>query len=257
MRVSNDKKDPGSNGIYQLDSVKNNLLKNFLQARNNSLLWSKSNIDPTTGKPTISDAQGRPIYISDGIIPQVEAFASKYAFNNFTISVLDTAISTLSEKSETPLGNKYTFITNERGWRMAQRVLAQYLSNYHTDGTYLWSMKANGYVEVGAKGYDTYNYMGNQITFVVDRTFSREYGDKAFFLCLDLTSDKTSAQPPIAMFSLKGKDIISSIYEGVGGQNGGSDGKVASVVAGSKLILMGYSGVAVFNPYRSYVIYEN
>jgi hypothetical protein len=118
-------------------------------------------------------------------------------------------------------------------------------------------MKANSYVKVGAKGYDSYNFGGNEITFVVDRTFSREYGsNKAFFLCLDLTADKTSAQPPIALFSLKGKDIISNTLKGVGGKDGGSDGDVASVVAGTKLILHGYSGCALFNPYRSYIMME-
>lgn len=55
IKVSGDKKDMGSNGIYQLDSIKHNLLENFLTARNNSLLFSKSNIDPNTGKPTIVD----------------------------------------------------------------------------------------------------------------------------------------------------------------------------------------------------------
>lgn len=258
IKVSGDKKDVASNGIYKMDKVKKNLLDNFLQARNNALLFSKSNIDPQTLKPTIVDpSTNRPIYISDGLIPQVEAYASKYAFNKFTISTLETAISTLSEKAEKPIGNKYMFITNERGWRLVQNVLKEELSNYHTDGAFLWSMKANKYVTVGAEGYDAYNYMGNTVVFTVDRTFSREYGnDKAYFLCLDLTADKTSAQPPIALFSLKGKDIVSNIYEGVGGQDGGSDGKVSSPVAGTKLILHGYSGIAVFNPYRSYVMEE-
>ena len=259
IKVSGDKKDVASNGIYKLDSVKHNLLENFLTARNNSLLFSKSNVDPTTGKPTIVDPVGnRPIYISDGLIPQAEAFASKYAFNNFTLSVLKTAMSAMSKKSKTPTGNKYTFITNERGWMLVHEVLDQYLSNYHTDGAFLWSMKANGYVKVGAEGYDTYRWMGNEVTFIVDRTFTWEFGeDKAYFLCLDLTSDKTSAQPPIALFTLKGKDIVSNIYEGVGGRSGGDDGNVASPVAGTKLILHGYSGLALFNPYRSYIMFEN
>jgi hypothetical protein len=40
--------------------------------------------------------------------------------------------------------------------------------------------------------------MGNQISFKVDRTFSREYGYKeGYCLCLDLTADSTSAEPPI------------------------------------------------------------
>jgi hypothetical protein len=75
-------------------------------------------------------------------------------------------------------------------------------------------------------------------------------------LCLDLTADKTSAQPPIAMFSLKGKDFISNKISGVGGFDGVSSGEVSMPIAGSKLINWGYSGVAVFNPYRSFILRE-
>lgn len=118
-------------------------------------------------------------------------------------------------------------------------------------------MKANDYVSVGAKGFDSYNWQGNTISFKVDRTFSREYGyDKGYALALDLTADKTSAQPPIAMFTLRGGDMISNKYLGVGKENGLTSGEVASPVAGSKLIMWGYSGVAVFNPYRSFILRE-
>lgn len=75
-------------------------------------------------------------------------------------------------------------------------------------------------------------------------------------LALDLTADKTSAQPPIALFTLRGGDFISNKYLGVGKENGLTSGEVASPVAGSKLIAWGYSGIAVFNPYRSYVARE-
>lgn len=108
------------------------------------------------------------------------------------------------------------FICNERAWSLINTVLANYLKDFHTDGTYLWSKAANDYVKVGAKGFDSYNYMGNTITFKVDRTFSREYGyEKAYCLCLDLTADKTSAEPPIQMFTLKGGDFISNKVLGV------------------------------------------
>ncbi len=75
-------------------------------------------------------------------------------------------------------------------------------------------------------------------------------------LALDLTADKTSAEPPIALFTLKGGDMNSNKYLGVGGINGLSSGEVSSPVAGSKLIMWGYSSLAVFNPYRSYVARE-
>jgi hypothetical protein len=54
-------------------------------------------------------------------------------------------------------------------------------------------------------------------------------------LALDMTADKTSAQPPIALFTLKGGDFISNKYLGVGKENGLTSGEVASPVAGSKL----------------------
>jgi len=37
-------------------------------------------------------------------------------------------------------------------------------------------MKANDYVSVGAKGFDSYNYAGNTISFKVDRALTLEYG---------------------------------------------------------------------------------
>ena len=93
--------------IYKMDKVEKNLLDNFLTARNQSLLFSKGNVDPKTGKPTIVDPDtGRPIYISDGLIPQVEAFASKYVYNKLTINVLKQAMMALNEKAEKPTGNK-------------------------------------------------------------------------------------------------------------------------------------------------------
>jgi hypothetical protein len=58
------------------------------------------------------------------------------------------------------------------------------------------------------------------------------------------------------MFTLKGGDFITNKVLGVGGENGLTSGVVSTPVAGSKLINWGYSGVAVFNPYRSFILRE-
>lgn len=160
-----------------MDKTQKTLLENFLTARNQGLLFSKGNVNPETGKPTIVDPDtGRPIYIGEGLIPQVEAYASKYAYNKLTMNVLKTILQGLNEKAEKPTGNSYMFIVNEKAWYDLQDLLDTYLAQYHTDGTYLWSMKANDYVKVGAKGFDSFNWGGNTLTFKVDRTFSREFG---------------------------------------------------------------------------------
>lgn len=244
--------------IYKMNKVEKNLLENFLYVRNNALLFAKSNIDKD-GKPTISDPDtGRPIYISDGIIPQVERFASKYVYNTLTVDAFQTALQMMNQKAEKETGNSYVMIVNEKLWGDIQKVLGSWLANFKTDGAYLYSKTANnghgGYVSVGT-AFNGYNFGGNSLAFKVDRTFSREYGmDKGFGLILDLTSDKTSNEPAIQMFTLKGGDFITNKLPGVGGLDGLSSGLVASTVASSKLINWGYSGIAVFNPYRSFIM---
>ena len=161
------------------------------------MLFNKCNVD-ANGKPTIVDPDtGRPIYIGDGIIPQVERFASKYAYAKMSLGIFHTVLAALNEKAVNPTGNHYMFICNEKAWNDVQTVLGDYLAKYRTNGTYLWSKAANDYIKVGAT-FDSYEYAGNFITFKVDRTFSREYGmEKGYCLCLDLTADATTAEPPI------------------------------------------------------------
>lgn len=79
----------------------------------------------------------------------------------------------------------------------------------------------------------------NKIIFKVDRALTLEYPEKAYALCLDLTADKTSNQPPIGMFTLRGGDYIQNYVEGVGGKSGLSSGAVSSPVAGTHLVAWG------------------
>lgn len=247
------KGDANGDKVYRLEPMKKNLIENFLYARENMLLMAKGNVG-VDGKATISDrVTGRPIYIGDGVIPQVERFASKYSANKVTINTFQQIISTMVEKAEKPTGNTFTFTCNEKGWSIVQRVLGEYLSNRRTDGAYLWSNQGEGkYVKVG-NTFDAYEWGGNTIVFKVDRTLSREFQDP-YFMCLDLTTGKTSAQPPIQMFSLKGKDYIFNEVLGVGGRTGGDSGVVSSPVAGGLMTIHGYAGVGVFNPYRSFIL---
>lgn len=120
----------------------------------------------------------------------------------------------------------------------------------------MYSKKANGYVQVGAT-YDTYIYAGNQISFCVDRALTREFGnEKGYGIAIDLTADEASNTPAMAQFTIKNSEIILNEIDGVGGQNGTTSGKVSSPVAGSKMVAWGYAGVAVFNPYRSFILRE-
>ena len=239
--------------IYKLDPMKKNLIENFLYSRENMMLLAKGNVG-VDGKATISDRNtGRPIYIGDGMIPQIERFASKYSANKITINTFQTVISTMVEKAEKPQGNHFCFIINEVAWGIVQNVLGSYLSNRHTDGAYLWSKGGEGkYIKVGAT-FDAYEWGGYTISFKVDRTLSREFPEP-YFLCIDLTTGKTSAQPPVQMYSLKGGDYMTYDMYGPGGKDGLSSGVVSTPVAGGISGIWGYAGIAVFNPYRSFIL---
>ena len=244
----------GDNNVtyYQLDTKEKQLLDNFMLARGKGLLLNRSNIDPRTGKPNIVDpSTGRPIYIGAGIIPQIERFASKSVYYKFTIQTLNTAIAALNRKAEKPQGNHYNFVCNESLYAQITQVLGDYLAKFHTDGTFMYSMQANGYVKVNPLGYDSYNYLGNTITFTQDRALTEEFGDKGYGIMVDLTSGAESGTPAVSMFTVNNSQFIENTINGVGGKK---SGEVASRVAASHKTIMGVAGVAVFNPYRSYII---
>ncbi len=183
------------------------------------------------------------IYVGEGLIPQIEAAANKICYvNKPNLGVFNLMMSNMADKAQSDTGNKWVFIVNRKLWTDLQTTLGDYLANYRTNGTFLYSKTANkgqgGYVKVGAT-FSTYEYAGNEVSFVVDRALTREYPTKGYGVCIDLTADKTTGTPAVAKFSLTGKDFITNKLVGVGGYDGKSSGEVASNVAGSKLVMMG------------------
>ena len=116
IKIADDKDGKEKETIYRLDKLEKNLLENFLTARNNALMFGKSNID-ANGKPTIVNPEdNRPIYMNDGMVPQCEAFCNRYVYNKLNISVLQTVIGMLNEKADNETGNHYLFIVNTKFW---------------------------------------------------------------------------------------------------------------------------------------------
>ena len=201
MSIADDKDATKSEGVYKMLKKEKELLDTFMYSMNTGLAFNKTNID-VNGKPTIYDPEtGRGIYIGEGLIPQIEAAANKYVYsNNPTLPLFNQIMGDMADKAQSDTGNKWIFICNRRLWQQINTTLGVYLGQYRTNGMFLYSKEANkglgGYVKVGAT-YDTYEYAGNQISFVVDRALTREYPDKGYGVCIDLTADKTSGTPAV------------------------------------------------------------
>ena len=55
----------------------------------------------------------------------------------------------------------------------------------------------------------------NEVSFLVDRALTREYGNKGYGLAFDLSSDLVSGMPAISMMTLKGGQCIQNYITGV------------------------------------------
>ena len=239
--------------IFAWPDKKRTLLNNFMAARNQSLLWQHGTMD-VNGKPTISDRQGRPIIAGDGAIPQINRYASKFNFTKKVhISTLNEMLLNLVSKCDNALGNTIAFIVNTPLWHAIQNTMSEYLANHHTDAAYIWSKSAGGNVKVGAT-YDAYTFAGNTLVFKVDRALDLEYPTKGYGVMIDLTGDKASGRPAIELFTVAGHQFMEDTFEGVGLKN---NNKVGTKVAGGSYIMSGYQGIAVYNPYRSAILFEN
>ena len=88
MSIADDKDQTKSEGVYKMLKKEKELLDTFMYAMNTGLTFNKGNID-VNGKATISEPEtGRPIYIGEGLIPQIAAAANKYAYR-FMFSVVN------------------------------------------------------------------------------------------------------------------------------------------------------------------------
>jgi hypothetical protein len=247
------KEDVGGNKnyLFKMPGIKKVLLDNFEEARNNSLLWQKTTMDEQ-GRCTIHDRQGRELIAGDGLIPQINRYASKYNYAKLSTNVITEAMTTLAEKCEESVGNTFVFVVNDILFRDVQKACALFMAENKVDQQYLYSQFEQKRIKVGAT-YGAFEFAGNTVIFRVDRALSNEYPTKGYGIMLDFTTDKTSGLAPIQMFTLRDKAFIENTVSGVGVKSGA----VASPVAGEKYIVSGYSGIGVMNPYRSYVLIQN
>ncbi len=247
--------------IFKLNSMEKDLLTNFQIVKNNHLLEGKSTMDKN-GKSTVLTEDGRPLIAGDGLIPQIERFASKFNYVKMNTMVMNTVLDSMNQRAANSTGNNYTFVVNDRLWGQVNFALGAWLSNWGSTPTLLYSkatqsmVKIENPIKVGGT-FVSYEVAGNTLTFMVDRALSKEYPNKGYGICLDMSPDMETGQPAIAAFTLKGAEFITSKYPGIGGIDGITSGVVSSPVAGSSLIVAGYSGIAVFAPYKSFILEEN
>lgn len=239
--------------VYKLNKAQQDCLESLNMIKNGALLSAKSNIDEK-GKPTIYEPDtNRPLILGDGLIWQIERFANKFVFSKLSTSLFNKALQAMVTKSEKATGNTYMVMCNTLYFNEVQTVLGNWIKDFKTVGTFLFSKAANSYVDLGTT-YQSYEFAGNKLIFSIERVLDVEFPFRKVGLFIDLTADSTNGKPAIAAFTFKGGQLIQNFIKGVGGLTGLESGEVSSRVAASKYIDWCYLGMAVFNPYRSVIM---
>lgn len=142
----------------------------------------------------------------DGLIPQIERFASKFKYAKLGVNVINTVLGQMNLKATEATGNKYTFIVNDILWSQINTTLGDWLKLWASTPTMLYSKATNNYVKadnpikVGAT-FTSYEIAGNTVTFMVDRALTKEYPNKGYGICLDMSPDVSLNQPAIKCHS--------------------------------------------------------
>ncbi len=226
----------------------------FMYSRENNMLFGESNFD-IHGKCLLQDNKGQDIPMGDGVIKQAERYAGRYFYSTFTSNVVDTIIEALTTKANSLTGNTFVFVTNVKLYNDFGRGMKNDDRLKSTDGTFLYSIKSGKEIEIGGN-FKSYTFQGNTIVFTPNKALTDRYPSEGYGVLLDLTPDAKSGKPGLASYTLDGSEMISGSLEGLGGKDGKSSGVISTPVTGSEFHVVGYSGIILFNPYKSHIVRE-
>lgn len=262
LKLANVKDKEVDEAYFKLNPMEKDVLDGIKYVKNEHLLWGKTTMD-ANGKSTVKTNDGRQLIAGDGLVPQIERFASKFQYAKLNINVIQTVMSQMNQKAAEQIGNNYFFVTNNTLWSDIQSSLGDWLKQWGSAPTTVYSnaskpgggqfAKIENANTVGAT-FVSYIYGGNTITFTVDTALTKEFPNKGFGICLDMSPDMTTNNPAVAGFTLEGRELLINKVVGVGGIDGRSSGVVSSLTAGSSIVATAVSGIAAFKPYASFIL---
>lgn len=273
----------GAFKIFKLSSIEQQVLDHFLVSANGALLFGRSTIDESTGRPRVQVDGTKNIIAGDGIIPQFERYAYYIDYTEGKLNVKDfqDAIENIADKRGQSQGNHITVICNRRFSRHKADALQSAINTFaaSNNGTWFFSRDtADVYGASNAFGgdrkkvkkvmpqeiavgstFNTYIYEGNTITFVVDESLTNHYRDRGYAIFIDtgIYEDETGQVPAVHLKTLKGRALIKSYITGIGGSDGVSDGQVSHRGDYSTFAALGWRGACVRNPMSATIMVES
>ena len=99
--------------VFKMPGMKKVLLDNFMDARNNGMIWNKTTMD-ANGHCTLHDRQGRDLICGDGVVAQISRYCGKTNYAKLSTSILQQVVQDLADKCEESMGNHLTLLFTTR-----------------------------------------------------------------------------------------------------------------------------------------------
>lgn len=247
----------GKNGpeYARMFNFEKKMLEEFMYVRNNNLLFSVSNFD-AVGKCTKQDKQGRDLPAGDGIIPQAMRYGMKQGYSILGSRVLKEMVVSTAERNGRTMGNTLGVVCNMRMYFQYHEAMErEHKALNIANNAALVRADGKDYKITSGAHYHAYTIQGNTVIFMVDDTLTKMYPDQGFGICLNTRG--ADGEATLQLVTLKGRQMISGTLEGMGGSTGTqTDTRLATSVDGSEKHLLGYSGVALLNPYATMLLRE-
>ncbi len=243
---------------FRQDPEEKAMLDKLMLAINQGLLFTKGGFDEKLNH-LVREVDGRPIFIGEGVIPQMRRYGQFMAYNVITEFLIREIISTIVERREMKTGNEIVLVVNWKLFQHFQTVLDKIAGSRLTmQDSFL--TKANGkeaYI-VGAN-YCGYQFAGNKLIILVDSALSDRYKERGYGICLNTRVLGRDGQDVMNLqqFTIRGAEIIRGDLLGFGMRDGVSSGQVASMIHASESSMMAYRMAALMDPYSTFILEEN
>ena len=267
--------------IFKLSTVEQQVLDHFLISANAALLFGRTSVSESTGRPSIQLENMQNVITGDGVIAQYERYAHYIDYTNGQLHVKDfqDAIEYVCERRGQSQGNHITVICNRKFSRHKANALQNAINTFaaSNNGTWFFSRdlsdvygakdafggkkmgksKLPQEVGVGAT-FNTYIYEGNTVTFIVDEALTNHYQDRGFAIFIDtgIYEDENGQTPAVHLKTLKGRALVKNYITGMGGIDGRSNGHVSTASDFSRFEVLGWRGACVRNPYAATIMVE-
>lgn len=245
---------------YITDQLWMNAMEHYHFKKEMALIYGRTTVD-SRGRCWLQDEKGQDIIQGDGLIAQMDR-SCKQNYTKLNITLLEDVLTDMSLKMPKRTGNTLLLTTGAQGYREFGTIMRAEHRGWVADGNGAYVRTKNGKVQLGAE-YNSFTFQGNQIIVSANNTFDHPANVSAVdaegrllesskLLFIDMST--YDGVRNIQLIAKDGRSFVTGELDGIGGQDGKTSGKVATLLDGSAKSIIGTLGVIMHNPYSSYVL---